>query len=398
MNLAYHYPSIYWATAVITVDAGALDSEEDSSGTNYKKVATAIGRVQTEGYKIELPDINKASFGFKPDVKNNKIFYGLKGITGINDDFIRTILANRPYSSMNDFIEKVNPQKKQMITLIKSGAFDSFGERGELMINYMKIIFPKKEHVSLQNMSFLIENKMIPNDLISYVYLYNFNKYLKNLETPNGFKIDKRAKEFLLNNFPNLDYDLFLDTKIWKKTYEKGMSNFKDWIKNNERFLIDEIQKKEIQNIWNQYCPGNYSTWEMDTLGFYSHEHELINLKEEVSSIKELKEGTYKELYLIAGTVLGKEAYKHIVTILTPDGVIDLKFTNEQFANYNRIISQKLGESKKVMEKSWFLKGTLLMAKGCKIGEVFRVKELSKIVSLDEFGNAKTTRYRYQEG
>ena len=398
MNLAYHYPSIYWATAVITVDAGALDSEEDSSGTNYKKVATAIGRVQTEGYKIELPDINKASFGFKPDVKNNKIFYGLKGITGINDDFIRIILANRPYSSMNDFIEKINPQKKQMITLIKSGAFDSFGERRDLMINYMKIIFPKKEHISLQNMSFLIENKMIPNDLISYVYLYNFNKYLKNLETPNGFKIDKRAKEFLLNNFPNLDYNLFLDTKIWKKAYEKGMSNFKDWIKNNERFLIDEIQKKEIQNIWNQYCPGNYSTWEMDTLGFYSHEHELINLKEEVKSIKELKEGTYKELYLIAGTVLGKEAYKHIVTILTPDGVIDLKFTNEQFANYNRIISQKLGESKRVMEKSWFLKGTLLIAKGCKIGEVFRVKELSKIVSLDEFGNAKTTRYRYQEG
>ena len=119
MNLNYYYPPIYWATAVLTVNAGALDDEESSTGTNYKKVASAIGRIQSEGYEVELPNINKANFAFTPNAENNSILYGLKGISEINDDFVKVIIKNRPYTSVQDFIEKCNPQKKQIINLIK---------------------------------------------------------------------------------------------------------------------------------------------------------------------------------------------------------------------------------------------------------------------------------------
>lgn len=398
MNLAYHYPSIYWATAVITVEAGAL-GEEEGNGVNYAKVASAIGRVQSEGYKVELPSVNKAKFGFIPNAKENSIVYGLKGISGVSDELARMIIEKRPYTSVEDFVEKVQPQKKQMISLIKAGAFEEFGDRREIMNNYLASITPQKARITLQNMNSLIEYNLIPKDLISYVYLFNFNRYIKQFEVPEGFKIDKRAATFLAKNFPDIDFSSgFLDVKVWKKNYETGMSGIKEWLKENEEKLIVEIQNKDIQKIWDQYCEGSNSAWEMETLGFYYSGHELADAEESRIDIKELKDGDYKNPVSICGTVLGKDAYKHMLTVLTTTGVITLKFTGELFAKYNKVISEMTPTGKKVLEKSWFNKGTLIVATGYKSGEVFRVRSLSKIIDIDEFGQKKTTKYRYGEG
>ncbi len=400
MNLNYFYPSVYWATAVITVDAGALDNEENNgSNTNYAKVAAAIGRVQSEGYTVELPNINKAEFSFIPDAKNNAIIYGLKGITEINDDFAKSIIENRPYNSLENFIQKMQPQKKQMINLIKAGSFDEFGDRYSIMKQYLLSITPKKARITLQNMNSLIEYELIPKNLISYVYLYNFNKYIKQFEVPEGFKIDRRAATFLAKNFPDIDFSSgFLDAKIWKKSYENGMNGIKEWLKENEINLIEEIQKRDVQKVWDQYCSGNNSSWEMEVLGLYYSGHELQKAKESKIDIKNLPEGSYKDTVTIAGTVLGKDAYKHMVTLLTTTGVITLKFTGELFANYNRVISEMTTEGKKVLERSWFNKGTLLLATGYKSGEVFRIRSLSKIINIDGLGKIKSTKYRYGEG
>ena len=398
MNLAYHYPSIYWATAVITVEAGAL-GEEDSGGVNYAKVAAAIGRVQSEGYKVELPDINIAEFGFVPDVQKDAIVYGLKGISEIGDELAKRIIKERPYNSVKDFITKIQPQKKQMINLIKAGAFDAFGEKRIIMNNYLLSITPQKTRITLQNMNSLIEYNLIPKDLISYKYLYNFNKYLKDLEIPEGYRLNERAINFLCKNFPNIDISNgLLDTKVWKKIYDNEMTGIKDWMKSNEEELIQQIQKCDVNEIWKQYCNGNDSSWEMEVLGFYYSGHELDSLEESQIDITHLKDGDYKHTVSICGTVLGKDAYKHMVTLLTTTGVVTLKFTGELFANYNKIISEMTAEGKKTLEKSWFNKGTLLIVNGYKSGEVCRVRSLSKILEIDSSGKVKSTKYRYGEG
>ena len=396
MNLSYYYPPIYWATAVLTVNAGALENEESTTGTNYKKVASAIGRIQTEGYEVKLPAINEAGFAFTPNAKENSIIYGLKGISEINDDFIKIIIQNRPYTSVEDFIEKCQPQKKQVINLIKAGAFNEFGDRRKIMKTYLASICPKKARITLQNMSLLIEYSLIPKDLQNYVYLFNFNRYIKQYETPDGFKLDQRARSFIERNYGDLDYETgLLDKKVWKKTYDKAMGGIKEWFKDNEEELINKIQEKDIEKIWNQYCQGSNSAWEMEVLGFYHSPHELLGLKADVVNPKNLVDGNYRHTVNIAGTVLGKDAYKHMVTILTTYGVVDLKFTNEQFAEYNRTISEVRDGVKKVLEKSWFMKGTLVFVKGFKSGETFRVKQISKIIDVDNKGVPKMTRYRY---
>jgi DNA polymerase-3 subunit alpha len=68
LYLATHFNPIYWNTACLIVNSGAL-LEDDS--TDYAKVAKAIGSIRSAGIKVSLADINNSGFGFKPDVVNN---------------------------------------------------------------------------------------------------------------------------------------------------------------------------------------------------------------------------------------------------------------------------------------------------------------------------------------
>nr|DAJ96683.1 MAG TPA: DNA polymerase III, alpha subunit [Caudoviricetes sp.] len=68
LYLATHFNPIYWNTACLIVNSGAL-LEDDS--TDYAKVAKAIGSIRSAGIKVSLADINNSGFGFKPDVANN---------------------------------------------------------------------------------------------------------------------------------------------------------------------------------------------------------------------------------------------------------------------------------------------------------------------------------------
>ena len=59
--------------------------------------------MKSEGIKIALPDINKAKYSFIPDVSNNQIIFGFKGMQGVGDAVAKAIVAHRPYDSMKDF-------------------------------------------------------------------------------------------------------------------------------------------------------------------------------------------------------------------------------------------------------------------------------------------------------
>ena len=61
------------------------------------------------------------------DVKNNTILYGLKGITRVTEPVINEIMMNRPFNSLQDFLNRTNSRiatKDKVINLIKCGAFD----------------------------------------------------------------------------------------------------------------------------------------------------------------------------------------------------------------------------------------------------------------------------------
>ena len=83
----------------------------------------------------------------------NRILFGLKGMLNVGDDIVDTIIANRPYVSPRDFLNKVKPGKQAMISLIKGGAFDEMMDRRLCMGWYIWETCDKKKRLTLQNMN-----------------------------------------------------------------------------------------------------------------------------------------------------------------------------------------------------------------------------------------------------
>lgn len=436
MNLAYKYPIIFWNTACLITDAGGNESEdveqeqwkedidygdedifdeqddddeeleedEEEIKTEkkkitktvaYDKIATAIGKMKMTGINVSTPDINNSSYTFTPDVENNTIRYGIRGITRIGEEYIKTIIENRPYTSLNDFLTRVKTTKTQAISLIKAGCFDKVENkpRKEIMQQYIDSISDKKKRLTLQNMQMLITKQLLPNELDYQIRVYNFNKYLKkNKKGELYYKLDEKSLNFYEKNYnidilENIDGEICIQQKTWDKIYKKEMEPIKNYITNHPE-LLDKLNNNLYQEVWNKYALGNTSKWEMDSLSFYNGPHELSNISEiyNICNFFKLSENPVidkiftkgdKQIILyklnaIAGTVIGKNKTKHIVTLLTVNGVVNVKFYKTQFAKYDRQLSERDSEGKKhIVEKSWFTRGNKLMIIGIRRDDFF---------------------------
>lgn len=279
MNLCFKYPIIYWNCACLQTNSGGI-----GSGTDYDKLAAAMGKMIKAGIQISLPNINTSQLEFKPNAKNNTILYGLKGITNIGDNIIFKIIENRPYISPKDFIQKINPTKTVMINLIKSGAFDDMIERKILMGWYIWEICDRKKELNLRNLQMLLQNNLLPNteEFKQQSKIFYFNKFLKaNYKINNKYNdcycLNEKAINFLIeNNFENLIYqrqeEFLLNIKEWDKIYQQKMDLFRKYIKENQQELLKEVNNKAFLEEWKKYAQGNYSKWELDSVCFYFHE------------------------------------------------------------------------------------------------------------------------------
>lgn len=428
MNLNLKYPPIYWATACLTVNSGAGD-EDNGGTTNYGKLSSALGRIKKEGINVELPDINKARFGFTPDGESNSIVYGLKGISGVGDDLINRIIAHRPYTSLLDFLEKVEPAKTETISLIKAGSFDELEkgkDRKEILYQYISTLAQKKNKLTLANVNALIKYNLLPKNKNKYIYLYNFNKYLKMFKDKDNYLLDDRAydyysKNFDINKLSSNKKGTYINMKVWDTIYKDAIYDLKEYITKNEDKYIDKLYNAEVNELWKEHCDGSISAWEMSTLGFYYHEHELNGVRyddmkfENYYNMPELpvieKYVEYKgreipmyKMRFIVGTVLDKNSYKHTVTLLTPNGVVNVKCTGDHYSKYDKQLSQFNPETKRkeVIEKSWFKRGTKLIVAGYRNQDQFMARSRAKdkiypfyrILDVDDTGQLNVTRYR----
>lgn len=459
MNLAYHYDKIFWNTACLTINAGADENNENNKSTNYGKIAKAISEIQDRGQKIELPDINKAKFGFEPDVQENEIIFGLMGICGIGEDIARVIIKNQPYQSLDDFLQKMDAYKnedkdnkfgdKAVITLIKAGCFDRLEKRDrvEIMKEYIKKISNPLSNLQMDSIQTLHDIGLLTEQQEKYEYrLYKFRKYIfsnqfladKRGKSPNTFfyRLDRQFSEpfffehFETNMQENKDYEYDNDGFVLVKRgsidreYDKLMADFKSKVLNNKDFL-KIVNNNRFKNTWKEKVEGTISKWEMDSLSFYYHEHELAHVNKEEYMISDFntlpevpkiseyyvwrgKERPRFKLTRICGTVLDKDKNKHSITLLTPTGVVTVKFYKGQFGFYDKQISEMDEDNSKktVLEKSWFGRGNKLLVTGYRREDQFVPKKyvdsayrhtLQLITEIDEHGNLKLQSERVGE-
>jgi len=457
MNLARFFPIIFWNTANLIVDSGGIQTveydedgeaslvveaepdedpdeeeqeeweeenevtegekedkkKEKTKSMDYGKVASAIGRFSTYGIKVSPPNINGSSYTFTPVVSKNEILYGLRGITRLSISIIKDIMDKRPFTSMNDFLERVKLNKIQMSNLIKCGAFDELVglPREEIMAKYIDMIADKKQRLTLQNMQMLINYDLIPEELIFCKKLFLFNKFLKQQKKVENYQLNDAAVNFIANNF-SADYisnGTSISAAVWDNLYQHGMDPMRMYLKGNKE-VLNKLNKALYDEMFNKYAAGNISHWEMESVSFYSHPHELADSQylyddffklpeePEVDYTFTSKDGNEIRIYKlrrIIGTVIDKNKMKNTVTLLTPTGVVNVKVYKNQYAMFDKQLSQKGADGcKHVVERSWFTRGSLLMIQGIRRGSDFIPKKkkdsiypiISKIVGINQDG------------
>ena len=452
MNLAYRFPIIFWNCACLISDSGGqenlIEEEENENNevediyvdyveefkeneneendedededeieesikkkkkktkvTNYGKISSAIGKMRMSGIDIAPPDINKSTYTFSPDVEKSLIRFGMSGIVKVGKDVVKSIIENRPYSSLKDFLSKVKINKPQMINLIKAGAFDEFGKREQLMSQYVSEISDTKKRITLQNMKMLIDFGLIPDEYDLQRRVYNFNKYLKKMKLDaTYYGLDNIALNFFDKHFDvdNLyptdktESGLMIKQTVWDKIYQKHMDIIRPYVKSHNEELLQSVNNTLISQTWDKYCKGNISKWEMDAVSCYFHQHELEYVDElsyecnnfyslpeepEIDTIITIK-GKQIPLFKIRrimGTVLDKNKTKKTVTLLTTDGVVIVKIFGDVFTHYDRQISEKGADGKKhVIERSWFSRGNKIIVTGIRIEDSFIAKKYSR--------------------
>jgi len=415
MNLAYYYPIIFWNTANLIVDSGSEykmyyndepdeevdeeevdEDEEDNKTSNYGKIATAIGKMQQKGIYVLPPNINDSQFTYTVNVKKNEIHYGLKGIEKVGNKVINDIINNRPYKSVDDFLNKVKVNKTQMVNLIKCGAFDQFGDRVQIMKNYLVTVSGGKMRLTLQNVGTLIENDLIPKDEYGFnISVFKFNKYLRKFKDKenNAILLDENAFPIFEEHFDidkiiaGSDGKSYIDANYWKSVYDSYMAPLRDYIKKNQDELIFALNSKLMGDIYEKYASGNLAKWSMDSVNFYQGDHELKNAKLSRYNIKDFyslpvepvvdrsftaKDGHIVNMYKldkIAGTVIDKDKLKSQITLLTLNGVVTVQAYGV-FPQYDKQVSEMGADGHKhVVEKSWFSRGNKIIVNGMRRGE-----------------------------
>jgi len=127
--LKAHFPSAFMA-AVMTNDYDDTD-----------RLAIEITECQHMGIQVLPPDVNESFVEFAVVPETNQIRFGMSAIKNVGTGAVEEILRGRAdgmFANMEDFLSKVNPRvvnRKAMESLIKSGAFDRFGERHQLLAN-----------------------------------------------------------------------------------------------------------------------------------------------------------------------------------------------------------------------------------------------------------------------
>ncbi|HEU5004620.1 MAG TPA: DNA polymerase III subunit alpha [Candidatus Saccharimonadales bacterium] len=134
--LKSHYPAAFMA-ALMTSDYDDTD-----------RLAIEITECKHMGINVLPPDINESFHEFAVVKAKEQVRFGLDAIKNVGHGAVEEILRAREanggrFNSLEDFCKHVNARicnRKALESLVKAGAFDSFGDRGVLYNNLENIL------------------------------------------------------------------------------------------------------------------------------------------------------------------------------------------------------------------------------------------------------------------
>lgn len=378
-------------------------SRADAVGTLFLIVAVAAFAICLIGFD----DLTKN--GFKLFISIGIISVILTVLTPTTETVYTMMVANELTSDNVQAIGKTGKDVK-MIILIKAGCFNELDspDRMETMKKFLsRNVFTPIDKLTMQQFNSALEYDIFPKEMETMIRIKNFKAYalhesffLKNIidegkKVPKKgyhdryFALDERGTEFLMEHFNTCivgtkEDGVIISEKLFNKEWDALIQPLKDYMALPETLQL--YNQKKLDSTMESYASGSLEQWDMESLSYYPDRHELWNLNEpkygvvDYNSLPEIPEvyehttrrvrGEIKhfpkyKIFRLAGTVLDSDNNKHLVSLLTNHGVVTCKYNKGQYSYYNKRISEQTpAGKKKVLEESWFKRGSKIIVCG----------------------------------
>ena len=183
--------------------------------SNQNKLSEFYEELKRLKVEIVRPDINNCFADFIS--KDNKFYYALGGIKAVGYEAISNVVKERvtngKFSSIKDFIKRVNPKdinKLQLEGLVKAGAFDELNNNRQSLFNSIPHMISKSkndfENKIANQIDLFGENEDEESNIIEKIDDWNFEERLSKEFEAVGFFISNHP----LNQFK----EIFDDYKI----------------------------------------------------------------------------------------------------------------------------------------------------------------------------------------
>ena len=296
-----------------------LNLNKDKAGKINKIILDA------RQFNVEIlpPNINKSEMNFS--VVDGKILFGLSAISGIGATLAEEIInernANGKFKDFNDFLNRIELTKKQIINLVKSGAIPTKNKK-QFLINYLKSQYDKKEYQPVSTLP--TKMKLLMDwDIDTSEYMI-------------GRKVDKKKVLSLYNNKRKIQFNE--EQKVRYQSY------------------IDDCNKKYLQKE---------EFWEFETLQiFVSDENPFAEAYEILNDFSSYDIGDKCVIVGIISKIQKKKTKKGqqfaFANIYSGDGIIEATIWPDALVKFQdlivkdqqvAILGKKDGDDKIIVDK-----------------------------------------------
>ncbi len=195
--------------------------------SNQNKLSEFYEELNRLNVEVVRPDINECFANFR--TVDGKFYYALGGIKAVGYEAISNIIEERitngKFSSINDFLNRVNPKdinKLQLEGLVKAGAFDNINPNRRVLLDSIPNIITKSKNIfenkSANQIDLFSEEENIQDDIINNIEDWQFEERLaKEFEAVGFFISDHPLNQFteIFNDYKINEYTKFiLDNEI----------------------------------------------------------------------------------------------------------------------------------------------------------------------------------------
>ncbi len=339
--------------------------------SNQNKLSEFYEELNRLNVEVVRPDINECFADFR--TVDGKFYYALGGIKAVGYEAISNIIeertANGKFSSINDFLNRVNPKdinKLQLEGLVKAGAFDNINSNRQALFDSIPNIITKSKNIfenkSANQIDLFSEDENIQDDMINNIEDWQFEERLaKEFEAVGFFISDHPLNQFteIFNDYKINEYSKFiLDDeiknsniaatllKLQERKTAKGNSyavlKLTDLSSVFELFIFSDVLElnREILKEGNSLILNLVKNITDDENRF-----KRINVQK-ISSLKELFNSPINE---VCFEVSSKDQVQEISKILKENGKT---LVNINLINDDNILQFKLKNSKNLDRKS----------------------------------------------